>query len=152
MDCFLGYLYSLQPSCDWTVKVTKKLLSLGVSLSIICACSPSRNKANALEAIRSFHENFNRSEFSSMYDILDEEGRANTSLERFTVEMTAMRKGQGAVLKSKELESEYLYVNGRSKTRLIVSVNYEKGDAREEFVFSHIDGKTLLSGYRFLGP
>lgn len=132
--------------------MTKKLLLLGVSLSIICACAPPGNEATALEAIRSFHENFNRSDFSSMYDILDEEGRANTSRERFTAEMTAMRKGQGAVLNSKELESEYLYANGRSKTRLILSVSYEKGDAREEFVFSHTNGKTLLSGYRFLGP
>lgn len=87
-----------------------------------------------------------------MFDILDEEGRSNTWREKFTAEMTAMRKGQGAVLNSKEIESEYLYVNGRSKTRLIVLVNYEKGDAREEFVFSHTNGKTLLSGYRFLGP
>jgi hypothetical protein len=87
-----------------------------------------------------------------MYDILDAEGRANTSLEKFTVEMIAMRKGQGEVLKSEELASEYLYIDGRSKTRLIVSTTYDKGSAREEFVFSHSNGKAELSGYRFLGP
>ena len=121
-------------------------------VTILCGCTESGNKAKALAEIGRFHENFNHSEFSSMYDVLDEEGRANTSLERFTAEMTAMRKGQGAVLSSEEVASEYLYNNGRSKTRLIVAVTYEKGVAREEFVFSHTNGKARLSGYRFLGP
>jgi hypothetical protein len=105
-----------------------------------------------LEEIARFHENFNHGNFSAMYDIADAEGRANSSLEKFTVEMTAMREGQGAVLRSEELASEYLYINGLSKTRLLVSVTYEKGAAQEEFVFSHKNGKAELSGYRFLGP
>ncbi|HEV7684387.1 MAG TPA: hypothetical protein VGO68_19905 [Pyrinomonadaceae bacterium] len=123
-----------------------------VALSLLANCSTSANKAKALEEIQRFHQNFNNNDFSSMYDVLDEEGRMGTSLERFTAEMSAMRKGQGAVLKSEEVATEYLYDNGKPKTRLLVSVTYEKGTAREEFVFSHSTGKTSLSGYRFLGP
>ncbi|HEV2827904.1 MAG TPA: hypothetical protein VGW76_09910 [Pyrinomonadaceae bacterium] len=104
----------------------KKVLLLCVGLCIFCACAQSDNKAKALAEIARFHENFNHGNFSAMYDIADAEGRANSSLEKFTVEMAAMRKGQGAVLKSEELASEYLYINGRSKTRLLVSVTYER--------------------------
>jgi hypothetical protein len=43
-------------------------------------------------------------------------------------------------------------MNGSSKTRMIISVKYEKGDGREEFVFASADGKTELAGFRFLGP
>lgn len=130
----------------------KEILMFCVGLCIVCACAQSDNKAKALEEIARFHENFNLGNFSAMYDIADAEGRANSSLEKFTMEMAAMRKGQGAVLRSEEVASEYLYIDGRSKTRVIVSVTYEQGVAQEEFVFSHRDGKAQLSGYRFLGP
>lgn len=121
-----------------------------VSLILLVACTQSVDHKQALEEIRTFHEHFNHSEFPAMFAVLDAEGSHNITLEQFAKGMTSMREGQGAVVESKELSTEYYYASGVAKTRVIISVTYEKGSAREEFVFSRQSGKTGLSGYRFL--
>jgi hypothetical protein len=127
-------------------------LAICFCVGILVACVPSDHKAKAKEGINRFHEHFNNNEFPRMYEAFDEQSRKNISLQRFTEEMNAMRIGQGAVLETTELSTEYHYLNGTSRVRMIVSVHYEKGDAREEFVFSTSNGKTEITGYRFLGP
>src|SRR5437879_11769031 len=84
------------------------VLVLIAALSHI-GCVPSRQKSRTLEAIETFHQRFNHSQFSEIYDETDERTKQTVSKADFVEGMTAMRQGQGAVLQSEEINSDYNY-------------------------------------------
>jgi hypothetical protein len=113
------------------------------------ACSPSKDKAVAAAATEEFHKLFNNSAFGEIYDHA-EPGRGEKR--DFLASMEAMRSGQGAVLQAKELAVDYNYSTDGNMIKLLYEVTYEKGIAKEEFIWTIAAGKGTLHGYRFLGP
>jgi hypothetical protein len=120
--------------------------------ALFLSCVPEREKAVTLQGIQQFHNRYNNSQFSEIYDSAQQNTRDKISKSDFVEDMKAMRQGQGAVLKSEEISSEYRYSDGVAMIKTVVLVSFEKGTAREEFIFYHSNGDAHLASYRFLGP
>jgi hypothetical protein len=116
------------------------------------SCVASRHEAISLRAIQRFHEQFNNSQFAEIYDGADEKTKEKISKGDFVEDMKAMRRGQGAVLQSEEMAIDYNYVEGISLVKIAVRVSFEKGVAREKFIYYMRDNRAQLASYRFLGP
>jgi hypothetical protein len=130
-------------------------LNKSISLMLVLflgggACSPSKDKAVAALATEDFHRLFNSSAFGEIYDHAEPGMRRDKR--SFLASMEAMRDGQGAVLQAKELAVDYNYSTDGNMIKLLYEVTYEKGTAKEEFIWTIADGKGMLHSYRFLGP
>jgi hypothetical protein len=123
-----------------------------VSICFCAACSPSRDKAVAEVATEEFHNRFNNSAFGDIYDRAEPDVKEMQARNDFLGSMEAMRKGQGAVVQAKELAVDYNYSTDGNMIKLLYEVTYEKGIAKEEFIWIIADGKGILHSYRFLGP
>lgn len=134
-------------------KVTLLAVSfLVISISPLTACIPPKQKELALKAIDQYHAYFNDSRFLEIYDDSTAGLKTTMSREEFLESMNAMRQGQGRVLRSEELSTDYQSSSDDVKIKLLMLVTFEKGQAREEFVYRISEGKVQLAGYRFLGP
>lgn len=121
-----------------------------VLTAALASCVPSEHKTIALQAIEQFHNQFNRSEFSEIYEGADQKAKEKISKNDFIEDMEAMRRGQGAVLRSEEIGTDYNYINGVTMVKILVLVSFEKGTAKEEFIYYFRDAKIQLASYRFL--
>jgi hypothetical protein len=132
--------------------VTKVNVSIFVVLVFFLGgdCSPSKDKAAAVSATEEFHRLFNSSAFGEIYDHAEPGMRGDKR--SFLASMEAMRAGQGAVLQAKELAVDYNYSTDGNMIKLLYEVRYEKGTAKEEFIWTIADGKGILHSYRFVGP
>lgn len=106
----------------------------------------------AAAATEEFHKHFNSSTFGDIYDRAEPIVREMQSRDDFLAAMERMRKGQGAVLQTRELAVGYNYSTDGNMINLLYEVTYEKGIAKEEFTWTIVEGKGILHGYRFLGP
>jgi hypothetical protein len=129
---------------------TKILLLFVIFLAV--ACSPAKDKTIATAATEEFHKRFNSSAFGDIYDQAEAGVRSIQSREDFLASMQAMRQGQGAVIGAKELAVDYNYSTDGNMIKLLYEVNYEKGIAKEEFIWTIANGRGILHSYRFLGP
>jgi hypothetical protein len=120
--------------------------------AVIAACSASKDKAIAIAATSEFHTRFNNSQFVDLYDAAESAVRDVQTKRDFLASMEAMRAGQGAVVQSKEVGVDYNYSTDGTMVKLLCEVTYEKGVAREEFIWTIANGKGILHSYRFLGP
>jgi hypothetical protein len=121
-------------------------------LFLVGACSPSKDKAAAAAATDEFHRRFNRSAFGDIYDQAEPGVKAMGPKGEFLASMEAMRQGQGAVVQAKELAVNYNYSTDGNMVKLLYEVTYEKGVAKEEFIWTIANGRGILHSYRFLGP
>ena len=137
----------MQTACPINTRI---LLLLVVFLA--AACSPSKDKAAATAATEEFHKRFNSSAFSEIYDHAEPGVKRMQSREDFVASMQAMRLGQGAVIDAKELAVDYNYSTDGNLIKQLYEVNYEKGIAKEEFIWTIANGRGILHSYRFLGP
>ena len=131
------------------------ILALVISGSpslVAISCVPKGEKALADTAVAKFHRDFNESRFTEMYDAVSDDAKAKLSRDDFVAGMKAMRTGQGAVLDSRDLSTDYNYLNGAEMIKITAVVTFEKGRAKEEFIFHINNGKAQLASYRFLGP
>jgi len=118
----------------------------------LTSCVPSKHKRVALQAIQQFHNQFNNYEFAEIYEGADQKAKEKISRSDFMEDMKAMRRGQGAVLKSEEIATDYNYMDGVAMVKIVVLVSFEKGTAKEEFIYYLRDDKIQLASYHFLGP
>jgi hypothetical protein len=133
------------------MKLRYLVRALLVLAAVFTACVPSTSKTAALKGIEEFHNRFNRNEFAEIYEESDQKAKDKITKNDFLEDMKAMREGQGAVLDSQEIATEYNYMNGVSMVKILVQVSYEKGNAKEEFIY-YIKGESAqLASYRFLG-
>ena len=128
------------------------LIALVLVAFTLCGCSASKDKAIAISSTDEFHKRFNDSHFADIYDSAEPAVRDVQTKRDFLASMEAMRAGQGAVLQSKELGVDYNYSTDGTMVKLLCEVTYEKGVAREEFIWTIAKGKGILHSYRFLGP
>jgi hypothetical protein len=138
--------YQMQKS----VRITVRFLAVMVLCVAACA-PPPEQKASALRSIEQFHNRFNDFRFSEVYDDAGSQVRMAMSREEFVESMKAMREGQGRVLKSEEIASAYDSSPDAISIKIRLLVTFEKGQAREEFLYHVSEGKVVLAGYHFLG-
>jgi hypothetical protein len=114
-------------------------------------CAAANDNASALEGIEQFHNRFNKQEFSEIYNESDSAVKTAMSKEEFIESMKAMREGQGRVIKTEVLATGYDSSPDARSVKILMLVTFEKGQAKEEFLY-HITGdKAFLAGYHFLG-
>jgi len=121
-------------------------------LCVTDACSPSKDKGLATAATEEFHERFNRSAFGEIYDHAESDVKERQARADFLGSMDAMRRGQGAVIQAKEIAVDYNYSTDGNMIKLLYEVTYEKGIAKEEFIWTIANGSGSLHSYRVLGP
>ena len=131
------------------MKFVVGLLFLAVSLA---SCSPSNDKAVAARSVEEFHRRFNNSAFSEIYDNAEPSLSTLMPKEAFLAGMKAMREGQGAVLESKEIGVAYNYSSEGNMVKVLHEVTYEKGKAKEEFIWTIGNGQGRLRSFRFIAP
>jgi hypothetical protein len=132
-----------------------KLRDIGGALLLtitLTSCVPEKDKKVALDGIGLFHNQFNKSEFSEIYEGANQALKEKISKDRLVEDMNALRRGQGAVLKSQEMALDYNYMDGNVMVKIIVQVTFERGTGKEEFIFSVTDGRAQLVSYHFLSP
>jgi hypothetical protein len=122
------------------------------AFTLSVACSASKDKAIAVAATNEFHTRFNNSQFGDIYDAAEPTVRQVQTKRDFFASMEAMRAGQGSVVQSKEVGVDYNYSTDGTMVKLLCEVTYEKGVAREEFIWTIVNDKGILHSYRFLGP
>jgi len=136
--------------------MTKSRLSIVVSLlmlaSVLSSCAASKDEAVAMQAIEEFHVRFNNLAFSSIYEEAHQNIRVMIPKEAFLESMKAMREGQGAVIKTQKLGVEYSYSTEGKIIKILVQVAFEKGNAKEEFMYYISENKAYLTSYRFIAP
>ena len=118
---------------------------------LLTGCVPSQHKASALRGIEQFHSRFNDFRFAEVYDGADSKVKAAMSRDEFVESMKAMREGQGRVLSTEEIGMDYDSSSDVVRIKILMLVTFEKGQAREEFVYQISEGEAVLAGYRFLG-
>jgi hypothetical protein len=116
------------------------------------ACVPSSDKAIALKAIEQYHQRYNQFRFHEIYQESTAGMKTNMPEERFLESIKAMRQGQGSVVKATELTTDYFSSPDEVEVKILMRVDFEKGSANEEFVYTISQDKATLSGYRFLSP
>lgn len=125
------------------------LIALSVTFS---SCVPASYKAGATEGIAQFHRRYNSNQFGEIYDNSEPSAKEKISRADFIQDMEAMRRGQGAVISSSELQTDYNHEGGIWMVKVLVEVVFEKGNAKEEFIFYFSGDNSQLASYRFLGP
>jgi hypothetical protein len=131
------------------------ILSLSFALILavlLTACAAHKHEKLALEAIEQFHSRFNDSKFLEIFEDSTQEVKAAMSREEFLESMNAMREGQGRVLQSRQFAMDYQSGPDTVKIKLLMSVTFERGEAKEEFVIQISENRAQLAGYKFLGP
>jgi hypothetical protein len=122
-------------------------IALAATLS---SCSPSEDKAVAAQAVEEFHQRYNNRLFSDIHENAEPGLKNLRPREDFLASIKAMREGQGAVLEAKELDSAYKYSFEGNMVKLLYEVTYEKGKAKEEFIWTISNGKGKLRRFRFI--
>jgi hypothetical protein len=123
---------------------------VGLFLLALVSCSPSDDKAVATRSVEEFHRRFNNSAFSEIYDNAEPGLRTLMPKEAFLASMKAMREGQGAVLESEEIGIAYNHSSEGNMVKVLHEVTYEKGKAKEEFIWTVENGRGRLRSFRFI--
>jgi hypothetical protein len=119
---------------------------------LLAACSMSNDREIAEKAVKEYHDRYNRRAFAEIYDNEHEELKAVRSRESFMQSIEGMRNTQGAVKSAKILNDEYSYSSDAKQIRLTYDVEFENGQAKEQFVFTILGDQAVLSGYRYISP
>jgi hypothetical protein len=125
---------------------------LAPTIVLLQACAPQASKTAALRSVEQFHSRFNDSRFSEIYDESDSDVKTTMSRKEFMDSMAAMREGQGRAIKAEEVATASDSSSDANSIKVLMQVTFEKGKAREEFLYHMADGKAVLAGYHFLGP
>jgi hypothetical protein len=121
-------------------------------IAVLSSCATSENKAVGIRAIADFHDLYNKSAFSDIYESAHPNLKSMVPKENFVNSIAAMRQGQGAVLNFTEKAVGYELSSEGDLVKILIDVTFEKGKSQEEFIFQVTDGKAILWSYRFIPP
>jgi len=131
----------------------KFLLAIAASLFVaINACSLTKGRSIAEQAVFKFHDMYNTEQYQDIYDQTDDAFKKSTKQEDFLAILQAMQRKLGMVKESTPIT---WYVNATT-LGTIVTLTYDteftEGHAKEQFVFRVSGDQAKLYGYYINSP
>ncbi len=113
----------------------------------LAGCAVGKDVPKAERAIGAFHQAVDAGRFDGIYDASAQEIKGTTSKSQFTALLAAIHAKLGAFKSGRRNSWNDNYGSGGHVITIVYAATYERGAAREEFVYK-IDGdRAVLAGY-----
>lgn len=130
---------------------TRSLVSaLSLALAAGCTCNVGEmaaGRGEALAAVEEFHARMNDGRSGEIYDGASDEFRGASKRQRFDGLLSAVERKLGKVTETKNVGWRVNSRNFQTYVELSQETRFERGEARESFVFLVRGGKASLLRY-----
>jgi hypothetical protein len=113
----------------------------------LAGCAIGKDVPKAESAIAAFHQAVDAGRFDGIYDASAQEIKGTTSRTGFTALLAAIHSKLGAFKSGRTNSWNDNYGSGGHVITIIYAAVYERGAAREEFVYKIDGGRAVLAGY-----